>query len=266
MSTMTPKLNLPKPNLQLPIAGGAHSRPSTEVIERLRQVSSATAVATLHKLGVTRTFVAGPVSRKPGARVVGPVVTLQFMPQREDIASGISQEYAERESALWHVLDAVSPGDILAIQAWGDIYSGCLGEMLITYFKGRGGAGIVVDGYIRDWPKVEPIGVPIWCRGLTPHYASQSGLYPWAYNTPIACGAVLALPGDIMIADDDGVVLVPIDMAEMVAEEAGAHESWEVFSRMRLAEGGSIWDYYPLSERGCAEYRAWEAAQNGGES
>ena len=71
--------------------------------------------------------------------------TLQFMPQREDIASGLGQEGAEQKSALWHVFDAVQPGDVLVVQAFGDLYTGCLGEMLITYLKGRGSAGLVFE-------------------------------------------------------------------------------------------------------------------------
>ncbi len=252
-------------SITLPIAGPPSERPDPQLIAALTSVSSATASATLHKLGVRRTFIEGPETRMPGARIVGTAITLQFMPQREDIASGIQQEYAERSSALWHVLDAVQPGDVLCIQAYGDAYSGCLGEMLITYFKGRGGAGIIVDGRIRDWPNVKPIGVPLWTRGFTPNYASQADLFPWAYNVPIACSRVLVLPGDIIIADDDGAVVVPAKLAPQLAAQGNAHEDWETFSRMRLAQGGSIWTYYPLSDEGRREYEAWRAADAGAE-
>jgi regulator of RNase E activity RraA len=172
----------------------------------------------------------------------------------------MAQEHVEKVSALWAVFDTVQPGDILAVQAFGDAYTGCMGEMLITYFKGRGGIGIVVDGCIRDWPRVQEIGTPIWTRGFTPNYASQSTLFPWAYNVPIACSRVLVLPGDIIIADDDGAVLVPAQMAALLLEYAGAHEDWEVFSRIKLAEGGSLTKYYPLNDEGWAEYEAWQKA------
>lgn len=253
--------HLPSPGISLPISGPAFARPNRAIVQRMHEVSSATASAILHKLGVRHTFIQGPQTRQPGAKVVGPAVTLQFMPQREDIASGIAQEYVERSSALWHVLDTVQPGDVLAVQANGDPYTGCLGEMLITYFKGRGGTGIVIDGFLRDWPKVAPIGTPIWAQGVTPNYASQAGQFPWAYNVPVACGGVLVLPGDIIIADDDGAVLVPVRMAELVLEQTLAHEDWETFSRQRLAEGGSIWTYYPLSDEGRAEYDQWRTQQ-----
>ena len=254
---------LPAPPITLPITGPTPERPDPEIVRQLYQVGSATASATLHKMGIRQTFIEGPASRLPGTKVVGPAVTLQFMPQREDIASGLGQEGAEQKSALWHVFDAVQPGDVLVVQAFGDPYTGCLGEMLITYFKGLGGAGLVVDGLIRDWPHVREIGLPLWTRGATPNYASQGSLFPWAYNVPIACSRVLVLPGDLIIADDDGAVVVPIRVAPMLLKETLAHEDWEAFSRQRLAQGGSLWTYYPLSEEGRREYEAWRQRQPG---
>ncbi len=261
-----PEPLIPPENIHLPIRGPEFARPDPRVIERLQYASSATTSAVLHSMGIRQTFIQGPTPMQSGQKIAGPVVTLQFMPQREDVASGIGQEHVERASALWSVLDAVQPGDVLAIQAYGDPYTGCLGEMLITYFKGRGGVGILVDGYIRDWPKVRSIGVPLWTRGATPNYASQSSLFPWAYNVPIACSRVLVLPGDILIADDEGAVIVPAQIAPLFAEHAGEHEDWEAFSRQRLAEGGSIWKYYPLSEEGRREYEAWKQGKNGGQA
>lgn len=247
--------------IRLPISGPDFKRPNPALIAKLQGVSSATASATLHKMGIRQTFIHGPIPRLPGAKVVGPAVTLQFMPQREDIASGAGQEKTEKRTALWAVFEAVQPGDVLMIQAWGDPYTGCMGEMLTTYFKGRGGIGVVVDGCIRDWPNIQPIGVPFWTVGFTPNYASQSTLFPWAYNVPVALDRVLVLPGDIIIADDDGAVMVPAQMAEIVAEHTGAHEEWEVFSRIKLAEGGALEKYYPLNDEGWAEYEAWRKTQ-----
>ena len=97
--------------------------------------------------------------------------------------------------------------------------------------------------------------------GATPHYASQASLFPWAYNVPVAVSRVLAMPGDIVIADDDGAVIVPRKMAGDLAVGTTAHEEWEEFSRLRLAEGGSISTYYPLSEEGQREYEQWRAEQ-----
>lgn len=247
--------------VRLPISGPEPRRPDPALIQKLYGVSSATASATLHKMGIRQTYIDGPLPRMPGSKIVGPAVTLQFMPQREDIASGVGQEHTEKRTALWAVFEAVQPGDVLVVQAWADPYTGCMGEMLTTYFKGRGGIGVVVDGCVRDWPNIQPIGVPIWTRGFTPNYASQSTLFPWAYNVPVAVSRVLVLPGDIIIADDDGAVMVPAQMAEQVAAHTLEHEEWEVFSRIKLAEGGALSKYYPLNEEGWAEYEAWRKKQ-----
>jgi regulator of RNase E activity RraA len=248
---------LPGPDIQLPVTGPAFQRASASLIEQLRRVSSATASAGLHKLGIRRTFIQGPQSRLPGAKVVGTVVTLQFMPQREDIASGLGQENIEKRSALWAVLQTIQPGDVLTVQANADPYTGCFGEMLVSYFKERGGAALVVDGYIRDWPHVKDLKLPIWCRGFTPNYASQSDQFPWAYNVPVNISEVLALPGDIMLADDDGAVLIPVKLAPLLLQGTLEHEEWEAFSRKKLAEGGALEKYYPLNEEGRQEYEIW---------
>jgi len=257
-----PELVLPKPeNITLPIDGGPIPRPDADLIDQLYRVGSATASAILHRMGVRQTYIEGPISRTPGRKVVGPAVTLQFMPQREDVASGLRQEEGEKVSALWSVFTTVEPGDILVVQAWGDMHTGCLGEMLATYFKGKGGIGMVVDGCVRDWPNIQQLDVPLWSRGFTPNYASQGDFYPWAYNVPVACSRVLVLPGDAILADDDGAVLIPRRMIPLVLEHTLAHEEWEEFSRMKLEEGGDIYKYYPLSDEGWAEYEVWRAAQ-----
>src|SRR5437764_11070490 len=96
-----------RPNVTLPISGPPFARPAPDLLRQLYAVSSATASAILHKMGVRQTFIQGPVARLPGSKIVGPAVTLQFMPQREDVASGLEQEHGEKFSALWAVLDVV---------------------------------------------------------------------------------------------------------------------------------------------------------------
>jgi regulator of RNase E activity RraA len=262
MTNLTHTSNpLPRPDVGLPINGGSFQRPDAELVRQLYAVSSATASALLHKMGIRQTFIEGPKPTLPNSKVVGSALTLQFMPQREDVASGIVQEYGEKFSALWAVLETVQAGDVLAIQAFGDPYTGCLGEMLITYFKARGGVGIIVDGYIRDYPRIRQIELPIWTRGFTPNYASQARLYPWAYNVPIACSQVLVLPGDILIADEDGTVLIPRQIAPLILQQTLEHEDWEAFSRLRLQQGGALAKYYPLNDEGRQEYEVWRHNQ-----
>lgn len=235
-------------------------RPDRALIEQFYAVSSATASATLRGMGIRKTFIQGPLPRLPGAKVVGSAITLQFMPQREDIGSGEGQEKAEKVSALWQVLEYIDPGDIIVVEAKGDLRTGCFGEMLLTYLKTRGGIGAVVDGCIRDYPKVRNFNLPLWTVGFTPNYASQEDLFPWDFNVPIACGGCLVMPGDIIIADDDGVVVVPPKMAPKILESTLAREEQEVFERMMLEKGGALRKYYPLNEEGMKEFQAWKEA------
>jgi regulator of RNase E activity RraA len=243
--------------VSLPYVGPAYERASPETLSAFEGVSAATAAATLHKMGITRAFMQGPRALGPEAKVVGSALTLAFMPKREDVAAARGQEQFEKRTALWAVLDEVRPFDVLVVQAFGDPFTGCLGEMLIHYLSTRGGLGVVVDGCIRDWPRIREMGVPVWATGVTPHFATQAGLLPWAYQVPVACGGVLVLPGDVVVADGDGAVVVPAQLALETARIASAHEEWEVFSRERLDGGGALAKYYPLDEEATAEYEVW---------
>lgn len=252
---------LPHPDVALPVRGGAYVRADAEVVSGLSRVTAATASAKLHAMGITRSYVEGPRPLTPGQRVVGSALTLQFMPQREDVASGLGQEYVERRTALWAVLEQVQPGDVLVIQAYGSRYSGCIGDMLARYLVRKGGVGVVVDGRIRDADRIRALGLPVWCTGTTPHYASQTDLFPWAYDVPVAVGGTLCLPGDVVIADGDGPVVVPQAMAPSLLEAARDQEEWEVFSRERLDGGARLSDYYPLTPDTREEYEAWRSAR-----
>jgi len=235
-------------------------RPPRKLIKALSHISSATASGELHRLGIRSPHLAGPVARTPGKHVVGPALTLQFMPKREDQYS--VDEYADPEKQLHrHALYHTRPGDIIVVDARADMTSGVFGEMMLTFFSGRGGIGAVVDGCIRDFPKARELDLGLWLRGTTPNFHTQTNIVPFAVNVPIACGNVLVMPGDIIIADDDGATVVPSKLAPQLAERATAHHEWEDFSRMKLAEGGHLRKYYPLSAEARAEYEEWRRAQ-----
>jgi regulator of RNase E activity RraA len=237
-------------------------RPSKDLVEGLATIGSATASGELSRLGIRSAHLQGLTSWAPGVTVVGPALTLQFMPKREDVYK--VDEYADPERQLHrHVLYHTQPGDIVVVDARGEMTSGVFGDMMLTYFKGRGGRGVVVDGCIRDYPKVQRLGLGLWLRGVTPNYHTQTAIFPFAVNVPVACGGVLVLPGDLIIADDDGAVVVPATLAPALLEAASAHVEWEEFSRQRLLAGGDLRRYYPLSEDAQPEYEAWRAAQAG---
>ncbi|MGW0857798.1 RraA family protein [Streptomyces sp. NPDC002690] len=245
-------------SMRAPVHTASFRRPTRRMVEALGEVSAATACAKLHQLGITRTFIDGPVPlhREPDVKVTGGAVTLQFLPQREDVFNGAEQEDIERKTPLWGVLESIRPGDVLVIAAQGSHFTGCLGDMLVRYFKLRGGAGIVVDGRVRDAARIRALGVPVWCTGVTPHYASQTELFPSAFNVPVGVGGTLVTPGDLIVADEDGAVVVPQDRAVPLAEDALLHQDREAFARLRLDEGGLLSDYYPLTGAGLDEYLA----------
>ncbi len=235
-------------------------RPSQDLIAGLATIGSATASGELSRLGIRDPHLRGLTTWTPGKTVVGPALTLQFMPKREDVYK--VDEYADPELQLHrHVLYHTQPGDVVVVDARGDMASGVFGEMMLTYFKGRGGQGVIVDGCIRDYPKAKSLGLGLWLRGVTPNFHTQTGIFPFAVNVPVACGGALVLPGDLIVVDDDGAVVVPATLAPALLRAASVHAEWEDFARRRLAEGGDLRTYYPLSERARAEFEAWRDAQ-----
>ena len=104
----------------------------------------------------------------------------------------------------------------------------------------------------------------VWVRGFTPNYHIQTGIFPFSVNCPIACGGRLVFPGDIIIADDDGVVVVPLQLVDDIIAHAGTHKDWEVFSKLKLSEGGDLRKYYPLTDEAQQEFEEWKKTQQSG--
>lgn len=235
-------------------------RPPQAWVDALREIGTATATGVLSRMGIRNAHMLGPVSFSPGRCVAGPALTLQMMPKREDIFG--EDEYSDPEKQLHrHVLYHTQPGDVVVVDARGDMHSGIFGEMMLTFFKGRGGQGVVIDGVLRDRPNVDGLGLGLWLRGFSPNYHTQTDLMPFAVNVPIACGGVTVMPGDIIVADDDGVIVVPVGLAETVIAEARRSHEWEDFSREKLEQGGDLRRYYPLSDAARPEYEAWKATR-----
>lgn len=250
---------MPSSDAGQPVTTRDIERPDPSLVASLKQIGSATASGELKRLGIRNVSMQGPACVTPGVSIAGPALTLQFMPKREDLYP--DAEYVEPERQLHrHVLYHARQGDIVVVDARGDMTSGIFGEMMMTYFRGRGGLGVVIDGCIRDSAEIRKLGLGLWLRGVTPNFHTQTNIYPFAVNVPIACGGVTVMPGDIIVADDDGAVVVPIRLAPELAKKASEHVEWEEFSRMRLAEGGDLRKYYPLTEEARGEYEAWRRA------
>ena len=243
--------------MQLPAQIGDIARPPRALCDALARIGAATVSSELNLMGIRNPHILGPRSLNPGKAVAGPALTLQFMPKREDLYG--AREYEDPELQLHrHALYHAQEGDIAVVDARGGMSSGIFGEMMLTFFAARGGAGVVIDGCIRDCGKAKLLDLGIWARGATPNFHAQTDLMPFAVNVPVACGNVLVMPGDIIVADDDGAVAVPSALAAQVAEAAGLHEKWEEFSRLRLSQGGDLRKYYPLTEVALDEYEVWK--------
>jgi regulator of RNase E activity RraA len=235
-------------------------RPPRATCDALARIGTATISSELNRMGVRDPHIRGPLPLVPGRSSAGPALTLMCMPKREDLFRGA--EYDNPDLQLHrHVMFPARAGDMVVVDARGDMGSGIFGEMMLTFLAGRGGAGVVVDGCIRDSGKARGLDIGVWVRGVTPNYHAQTALIPYAVNVPVACGGVLVIPGDIVVADDDGAVVVPAALAGAVIAAGSEHAEWEEFSRLRLSEGADLAKYYPLTEEVQEEYLAWRSAQ-----
>ncbi len=249
------------------MAPAQFDRPDPDTLTAFQEFGTATISSALREVcGVLRAYACGPVPFTMGRKTVGTAVTLSFMPKREDIVEGHAEESQEKRSALWSAVIAVQDGDVLVVDARGNMQTGCLGEMLMTAIHAKGARGLVVDGCVRDLPLAREIGLPLFLRGGTPHNAGHFEMHPWDYNVPVACGGALVFPGDIIVGDDDGVVVVPPKLADQVIEYCGTREGRETFERQKLEETGDIEKYYPLNAEGQKEYEIWLRAQENDDS
>ena len=233
-------------------------RPPGELVQPFWDFGTAAVSSALREVcGIRRAYITGPTAFTPGRKAVGTAVTLSFLPKREDVIAGRAEEEEEVTSALWAAVIATQEGDVLLVDARGNMQTGCLGAMLMTAIHTKGARGLVVDGCVRDTSEAKQLGLPLFLRGATPHNASHFEMYPWDYNIPIGCGGALVMPGDIIVGDDDGVVVVPPKVAPQVIEYCHEREAREIFERMKLRETGDIEKYYPLNQEGQKEYEEW---------
>ena len=228
-----------------------------ETLRRLRDIGTATIAGALAKEGIRNPHMVGLLPFNPGKSLAGQAVTLQFMPKREDLHWGDEYSYAPERELHRKAIVAAAPGDVVVVDARGSMASGVFGEMMLTSYKAGGGEGLVIDGCIRDFPEVQQLDLGLWLRGVTPNFHTQTDIFPHAVNVPIACAGVYVVPGDVIVADDDGAVVAPAAMAADIAQKASEKAEWEIFSRMKLEEGGALEKYYPLNDEARAEYEAW---------
>jgi regulator of RNase E activity RraA len=217
-------------------------------------VSTATATTVLLKKGIRRTFMRGPkpLATASGKRVVGEAFTLRFVPAREDVATPDSWSSPISSRAA---IEAMPEGCVAVVDALGLTDSGIFGDILALRMKKRGVAGVVTDGVMRDLAGVVGTGLPIWCQGAAAP-PSVNGLTFVNWQEPIGCGGVAVFPGDVIVADDDGVVVVPSALAEEVATSGTEQERMESWIVREVEKGASLPGLYPMNAQTKARYEA----------
>ena len=206
--------------------------------ERLRAIPTSTAETVLRALGVDR-FAINVLRPIAGDEpMAGPARTLRFLPARAD--------YASPKGKLQRgLIDSLDDGEILVIDALGTLDAAALGDMMAGRAKARGAAGVVVDGVVRDVAGLRAMGLTVHARGAYPT-PSPGRMMPWEIDVPVQCGGVLVVPGDYVIADLDGVVIVPAALGEEVARRGAAMNADDAISQRLLAEGKPLDEAYPL--------------------
>ncbi len=223
--------------------------------ERLSQITTATISYQLLKRGIRDVFMQGIVPLSPGGeRLVGEAYTLRYIPVREDpsdlSALGSAANLARR------AIEECPAGAILTVDARREVHCGTVGDILVTRLMVRGVAGVVTDGGVRDAEAVREIGLPVYSAGAAAP-ASPTLHMPVGLQEPISCGGVAVFPGDIIVADGDGCVVVPQALADSIAEDAAAQEEIESFIQKLVAAGRPVIGTYPPTDQIRAEYEVW---------
>ena len=227
----------------------------TAAYDVLRRVSTATVTTMLLKKGIRHCWLKGAMPLATGApRLVGPAFTLRFVPVREDLAT---PESWGKPISTRAAIEAMPAGCIAVADAMGVTTAGIFGDILLMRMARRNVTALVTDGVIRDKAGCLATGLPIWCQG-TAAPASVNGLTFVGWNEPSACGGCAIFPGDVMVADDDGAVVIPQELVEFVAAEGEEHERYESWVVSEVERGVPLPGLYPPNEEAKARYQAWK--------
>ncbi len=227
----------------------------TDLIEALRQVSTATLASLLLKKHGMRTRQVRDISPLAAGRCrfVGPAVTLRYAPAREDLMAEAMLDHPANPTAP--LVDALPAGAVLMVEMGGSLAGGALGDIMVARLIARGAAGLVVDGAMRDVGPVAAMGLPVFCRGAAAA-PSFGGVIAVEANGTIGCGGVLVRPGDLVAADEDGVVVLPAHLAAALAEAGLEQERMEGWIKARIEAGAPLKGTYPPGPEVLAEYKA----------
>lgn len=226
-----------------------------ETRKNLERISVATVSMQLLKRGLRRVVMAGvrPLNA-PVKPLLGEAFTLRFIPAREDLSAPAvlgADGYVPR-----HAIEEVPEGAVLVIDARRDAETAVLGDLILERLKVRGVAGVVADGGVRDAAEAIAVGLPVFAAGPAAP-AHIVGLAAGDTGTRIGCGGVAVIPGDIIKADGDGVVVIPRNLAVEVAADGVAQERFERFAKQKIQAGLPIIGVYPPSPETQKEYEGW---------
>ncbi len=230
-----------------------------ETRDLLKAVSIATICTALFKRGLRSQFIQDVLPMNPGAGpMVGEAFTLRYMPAREDL-NPISV-FQDRAHPQRKAVEDCPPGAVFVIDSRKDPRAASAGSILVTRLMVRGVAGIVTDGGFRDSPEIATFDIPAYHNrpaaptNLTRHQALD-------INVPIGCGDAPVFPGDIVVGDGEGVVIIPANIADEIADEAVEMTAFEDFVTEEVMKGRSILGLYPATEEQTKlDFAAWRKA------
>jgi regulator of RNase E activity RraA len=224
-------------------------------LDALRKITTGTVTTMLLKKGIRRCWMNGPAPlASAGTRIVGPAFTLRFVPAREDLAT--PESWAKPVSTRG-AIEEMPQGCIAVADAMGVNSAGIFGDILTARMQKRGVAALVTDGVVRDKVGVINSRLPVWCAGVAAP-ASVNGLTFVGWQEPIGCGGVAVFPGDVIVADDDGAVVIPHDLVDFVAEQGLEHELMETWIVSEVEKGVKLPGLYPMNDDTKARYAAWK--------
>ena len=229
----------------------------TDPLDVLRAVTTATLTTILLKKGLRNVWIRGAMPLGGQARVAGPAFTLRFVPAREDLATPASWASPVSTRAA---IEAMPEGAVCVIDAMGVTDAGVFGDILCARMARRQVAALVTDGMVRDLAGVLDTGLPVWARGAAAP-PSVAGLTFVGWQETIGCGGVAVVPGDTVVADADGCVVIPQALLAEVVAEAVEQERMEGWILAEVARGEKLPGLYPMNDATRARYDAWKERQ-----
>ncbi|MGO4192556.1 fumarylacetoacetate hydrolase family protein [Arthrobacter sp. YAF17] len=228
-----------------------------ELKAKLESVCTATLSSQLRKRGLNNVSIDGLSATRPEKRVVGLARTLRYVPNREDLFKTHGGGFNAQKQAI----DSVNEGEILVMEARGEKGTGTIGDILALRAQVRGAAAIITDGGVRDFSAVAAMDMPTYYSNPHPAVLGRRHI-PWDTDITIACGGTTVQPGDIIVADSDGILVIPPALADELADDSIAQEREEVFIAEMVQQGHSVDGLYPLNASWRARFAEWEAGKS----